>query len=66
METENGKNGRLNIPAWVMQLFGMVIAGLLAYGAARSDIAVLQTRQNEVDRRLQGIEEKIDKLLARP
>jgi len=65
---ENGeKNGsKVNIPGWLMQIGGWSIAALLAYGAARSDIAVLQSRQGETERRLESIERKVDQLLARP
>lgn len=64
---ENGeKNGKLNIPSWIFQIIGWGLAAMIAYGAARSDIAVLQQRVNDADRRLERIEQKVDQLLARP
>jgi hypothetical protein len=50
---------------WVVQIVGWLTAMLMAYGMARSDIAVLQTKQIETDRRLERIELKIDTLLLR-
>lgn len=67
MDTSNGeKNGKLNIPSWIFQIIGWGMAAMIAYGAARSDIAVLQSRQSENERRLERIEQKVDQLLSRP
>lgn len=57
-------NGKIAI-GWVLQLVALVSACLVAYGLARADIAVLQTKQGETERRLERIELKIDQLLAR-
>ena len=58
-------NGKIAL-SWVLQLAAWGSAALLAYGMAQADIAVLQSKQNENERRLERIEMKVDELLRRP
>ena len=60
-------NGRWRIePGLAIQILAWVLAAATAYGLARIDIAVLQSRQVDTDRRLERIEQKLDELLRRP
>ena len=51
---------------WMVQIVCWTVAMLMAYGMARVDIAALQVKQGETDRRLERIEMKLDQLLSRP
>ena len=59
------RNGRVPI-TWMVQIVCWTVAMLMAYGMARVDIAALQVKQGETDRRLERIEMKLDQLLSRP
>ena len=59
------RNSRVPI-TWVVQIIGWTVAMLMAYGMTRVDIAALQVKQGETDRRLERIEMKLDQLLSRP
>jgi hypothetical protein len=50
---------------WLFQIVAWVAAAVVAYGMARSDIAVLQAQQSDDRRRMERIELKIDQLLDR-
>lgn len=57
---------RIKVPAQIaLQVVGWVVAASLAYGAVNARVAVLESRVQESDRRLERIESKIDRIFER-
>lgn len=47
-----------------VQIVLWIVAALLTYGAVNSRVAVLETRQLDLERRLSRIEDKLDTVLG--
>lgn len=47
-----------------IQIVLWIVAALLTYGAVNSRVAVLETRQLDLERRLSRIEDKLDTVLG--
>ena len=58
------ENGELRI-RWtvVIQVVGYIVAALLTYAAIVARVSVVESRQNDNERRLVRIEDKLDRLL---
>lgn len=62
-QSSNG-NGRWKVdPMVALHLIGWLVFSLLTYGAVDSRVAVVESRQSDSERRLERIENKVDKLL---
>lgn len=61
---EERRDGGFTIPTtlwlWLIQF---LISGLLIYGAVNARVSVVESKQMENERRLQRIEDKVDRLL---
>jgi len=64
--TDTNSNGTLRISVKVaLQVVAYIVAVLLAYAAVSTDIAVLKNEINTTEKRLERIENKVDRLLER-
>lgn len=63
-ESKEEPNGRFRVTT--DKVLTVIVTVLLTWAAVQSRIAVLETQQNNTERRLQSIEMKIDTLLQRP
>lgn len=57
-------NGRFKITA--EKLITLIVTALLAYAAVTSRVAVIESKQADLERRLERIEQKLDQLIQRP
>lgn len=49
--------------ALAVQIVAWIVAALLTYGAVNARVSVVESKQYENERRLQRIEEKVDRLI---
>ena len=57
-------NGRWRVdPTVALQLIAYVVLTVLTYGAISSRVAVVESKQNDAERRMQRVEDKLDQLL---
>lgn len=63
-ETEQIARFRLT-PTFAFQIVAWIVAALLTYGAMSSRLAVVETRQGESDRRMERVEQKLDRIIER-
>jgi hypothetical protein len=62
-ENNNG-NGKLRIePGLLLQIVAYVVGLAVAYGAMSARVAVVESKQIDGDRRMERMEQKIDRLL---
>lgn len=59
-------NGRLRV-SWsvAIQIVAWLVAVLLAYGAVDARVAVLESKQGLLERQIERIENKLDRVLER-
>jgi hypothetical protein len=62
---DDRRSGEFQVPTqiWVW-VVNFLVTGLLTYGAVNARVAVVESKQLENERRLQRIEEKIDRLVG--
>lgn len=66
-------NGRIKVdPMVAFQVIAWIVAALITYGVMNARVSVMESHQNEIDRRqgegdrrLQRIEDKLDQLIQR-
>lgn len=64
-ESSNG-NGRIKASTQtVLTLIGWLVIAVLAYGVVNARMAVAESRLNDNDRRLQRMEDKLDRIWER-
>lgn len=66
-QASNGNgNGRIRIdPGVAIQVLAWIVAAVVTYGAINARVAVVESKQNDSERRMERIENKIDDLLRR-
>lgn len=70
MEDRREKDTSAVMADWLKYLLGIALAALLGYEATvntvNARIAIMETKQQGVEQRLDRIESKVDRLLQRP